>query len=447
MRRRIFLAVVTVAAAALLAAFLLHIAVLRRDAAKDLREDIHIDLTCVALAVEQGGLQYLKALDLPERRVTWIDGSGMVLYDNRADAKTMPNHADREEIQAAYRTGFGHAARSSETFGERTYYSAKRLSDGSVLRLAVTERITAEEVRSLLLPFALIVLAVVAASILAGESLSKRIVRPVNELDPEHPAASAEYPELFPIMERLERQNRVIDAQREQIRAGTPTFNADEFRREFTANVSHELKTPLTAISGTAEILANGIVRAEDVPHFATKIYREAQRLIALVEDLMRLSQLDENSSIPEHTEVDLSVLAAEVLDRLAPAAEQSNVQMELRGEPAIVSGVERILDEIVFNLCDNALKYNRVGGSVTVYTGMRDGHPCLIVSDTGIGISKEHQSRVFERFYRVDKSHSRQIGGTGLGLSIVKHGVAYHGGTVDLVSEPDRGTTVTVTF
>jgi len=269
----------------------------------------------------------------------------------------------------------------------------------------------------------------------------------VKEMDFEHPAAAEHYPELSPLITRLNRQTRVIDAQRRQIREGQTEFDADEFRREFTANVSHELKTPLTAISGTAEILSNGIVRPDDVPHFAENIYKEAQRLIALVEDLMRLSQLDENRGNPERTAVDLHALAAEVLERLASAAQQSGVTLTLTGEETVVDGVERILDEIVMNLCDNALKYNREGGSVTVYTGEKDGRACLIVEDTGIGIPKAHQSRVFERFYRVDKSHSRRIGGTGLGLSIVKHGVAYHGGTIALESEPDKGTKITVTL
>lgn len=447
MKRRIFLAVVLVAVTALLAAFLLHIGVLHRDATDNLWNDLDSDLTCIVLGVEQGGMQYLENLELPERRITWIGADGVVRYDNRTDAVRMGNHGDREEVQAAYLTGSGRAERASETFGERTYYSAERLTDGSVLRLAATEKITADAVKDIIKPFALIVLAVVVVSVLAGEGLSRHIVRPVNELDPEHPTSAVQYPELSKLTEQLRRQNRLIDAQRKQIRSGKSEFDADEFRREFTANVSHELKTPLTAISGTAEILSNGIVRTEDVPHFARNIYREAQRLIALVEDLMRLSQLDENSIVPDRTEVDLHTLAKEVLDRLSDTAEQSGIRIELQGDAAVVNGVERILDEIVYNLCDNALKYNRAGGSVTVRTGVQEGHPYLIVSDTGIGISKIHQSRVFERFYRVDKSHSRQIGGTGLGLSIVKHGVAYHGGVIDLTSEPDRGTTVTVTF
>jgi len=446
MKKRIFLAVVTIAAAALLAASLLCLAVLHRDATERLWDDIGTDLTCIAHGVTQGGEAYLTGLDLPQRRITWISPDGSVRYDNRTAAATLPNHGNRSEVLAAMETGFGRAERASETLGGRTYYYATRLPDGSVLRLAATASLSAQAVQSAAIPFALVVLAVAGISVLAGDWISRRIVQPMHTLDPEHPADTAKYPELSPMLERLHRQNRVIDAQRRQIR-GQSEFDADAFRREFTANVSHELKTPLTTISGTAEILKNGIVRAEDVPHFASNIYKEAQRLIALVEDLMRLSELDENRSIPPQTDVDLHALAAEVFERLSDTAQQSGITLSLEGEEAVVHGVERILDEIVFNLCDNALKYNRRGGSVTVRTGSADGHPFLVVSDTGIGIPQSHQTRVFERFYRVDKSHSRQIGGTGLGLSIVKHGVAYHNGTIELVSQPDCGTTVTVTF
>ena len=221
----------------------------------------------------------------------------------------------------------------------------------------------------------------------------------------------------------------------------------DELRREFTANVSHELKTPLTSISGIAEIIKGGLVKPQDIPGFADDIYGEAQRMIRLVEDILRLSQLDEGGSSLQTEEVDLYHLAQEVAGRLTPAAVKGQVTLEVTGGPVRISGVRQLLDEMISNLCDNAIKYNRPGGRVTISVSRSDRGAELSVSDTGIGIPPEDQSRVFERFYRVDKSHSQAIGGTGLGLSIVKHGAAFHGADLSLESQPDRGTTIRLTF
>ena len=221
----------------------------------------------------------------------------------------------------------------------------------------------------------------------------------------------------------------------------------ETLRREFTANVSHELKTPLTSISGIAEIMKNGMIRQEDIPHFAENIYREAQRLIALVGDILRLSQLDEGTELPEQTPVNLLELSRSVAGSLEEAARKKRLQLEVQGVPASVMGVPTVLEEMVYNLCDNAIKYNREGGRVTISIKKQTAAVELSVTDTGIGIPKEEQSRVFERFYRVDKSHSREIGGTGLGLSIVKHAAAYHGAAISMESEPGKGTKVSVAF
>ena len=221
----------------------------------------------------------------------------------------------------------------------------------------------------------------------------------------------------------------------------------DALRREFTANVSHELKTPLTSISGFAELIRDGLVEKEKIGEFAGDIYDESRRLIALVEDIIKLSRLDEESFSPQKETVDLKALAAEVIARLQSAARARNVTVTLAGEGASVEGVRQILDEMVYNLVDNAIKYNKDGGSVTVTVDVGDAGPRLAVADTGIGIPYQSQNRVFERFYRVDKSHSKEVGGTGLGLSIVKHGAIYHDARVSLQSEPDRGTTVTIDF
>ena len=267
----------------------------------------------------------------------------------------------------------------------------------------------------------------------------------LNNIDLEHPESSAIDPELAPLSKKLQQQNDIIASQMAQIRQESATRETQ--RREFTANVSHELKTPLTTISGTAEILRSGIVRQEDVAHFAGNIYRESQRMIALVNDIIRLSQLEEQK-LPERREpVDLRRVSQEVIGWLQPAAAKKQVTLTLCGGEGSVSGSEKVLSDMIYNLCDNAIKYNRPGGSVRIFVRSEGSQVRLSVSDNGIGIPKEHQERVFERFYRVDKSHSREIGGTGLGLSIVKHGAIYHGAELELQSCVGAGTTVTLRF
>ena len=224
----------------------------------------------------------------------------------------------------------------------------------------------------------------------------------------------------------------------------TERETAEQNRREFTANVSHELKTPLQGIIGSAELLENGMVQPDDVPRFVGHIRKEAQRLVTLIGDIIRLSQLDEGDVMPRET-VDLLTLSQEAADDLMAAAEQKNVTISVTGESTCVSGVRRLLYEVVYNLCDNGVKYNVEGGSVSVRVGTEDGKAVVSVTDTGIGIAPEHQGRIFERFYRVDKSHSKASGGTGLGLSIVKHAVQYHHGTVELQSEEGKGTTIRI--
>ena len=217
-------------------------------------------------------------------------------------------------------------------------------------------------------------------------------------------------------------------------------------RREFTANVSHELKTPLQGIIGSAELIENGMVKAEDMPRFVGHIRQEAQRLVTLIGDIIRLSRLDEGCDMPTER-VDLKAVAAEAANDLRTEADERHIGVEVRGESVCITGVRRLLYEIIYNLCDNAVKYNRDGGSVSITVGEKDGLATVTVADTGIGIPKEHQARVFERFYRVDKSHSKESGGTGLGLSIVKHAVMYHHGSIRLESVPNGGTTVTVSL
>ena len=263
---------------------------------------------------------------------------------------------------------------------------------------------------------------------------TKRLVRPIYELDLEHPLENKTYDELTPFLEAMDRQNKEKEA-------------VANMRKEFSANVSHELKTPLTSISGYAEIMKNGMVRPEDIPLFSERIYKEARRLITLVEDIIKLSKLDEESVELEKEEVDLYELTREIISRLSPQAAQKNIRMEVTGEPVKYFGIRQILDEMIYNVCENAVKYNVENGRVSVWVGNTLDGPKVTVTDTGIGIPREHHERIFERFYRVDKSHSKERGGTGLGLSIVKHGALLHGAKVTVDSMPGRGTKIEMQF
>ena len=226
----------------------------------------------------------------------------------------------------------------------------------------------------------------------------------------------------------------------------TEQIAAEQHRREFTANVSHELKTPLQSIIGSAELMENGVVKEEDMPRFVGHIRKEASRLVILIDDIIRLSQLDEGVDMPKE-EVSLLELAEEVCETLIDAARMKDVSIVVSGSDGVIQGVRRLLYEVVYNLCDNAIKYNRVGGTVEVVVKELEGRVSLSVSDNGIGIAPEHHEKIFERFYRVDKSHSKQSGGTGLGLSIVKHAVQYHHGKISVESELDQGTTISIQF
>ena len=496
--------------------------------------------------VEYGGIGYLEKINLPNR-VTWVDAQGTVLYDNQASAVGMENHADRKEIREALETGFGQSERHSVTISERTVYAARRLADGTVIRVAESQRTALAMLLELSGAIVLILCAALVLSMVLAFRLSRRLMTPILGLDLEHPENCRTYDELSPLLFRIRRQNETIQHQMDALRRQQEEFreltehmsegivvldrntcvlscnsaalrllgakqpgpdasaldlddsevfrniirqvlqglggqgrierngrcvqimadpveregeltgsvlvlldvtvqeDSEKLRREFTANVSHELKTPLTSISGMAEIMKSGIVRPEDMPEFAGDIYRESKRLIALVEDIIHLSQLDEGGVLPQRADVELRELSEQVLQRLRHQAQQVGVELKAEGDPFTVSCVPGVMEEMLYNLCDNAVKYNRPGGSVRVTVD--SVQRTLMVSDTGIGIPQADQQRVFERFYRVDKSRSRQIGGTGLGLSIVKHGAALHDIRVELHSTSDVGTDVKLYF
>ena len=503
----------------------------------------------VSRGVELDGMDYLNGLHTTSR-VTWVAADGTVLYDNEADASTMENHADREEIREALTSETGTAQRFSSTLSEQTLYVTQRLSDGTVIRLASAQKTVGLLLISMIQPILIILALSLLLSAVLASRLSKGLIKPILSLDLEHPEDCETYDELTPLLSRLKRQNDTIQQQMNLLKQRQTEFAAltdnmsegfllldrqghvlshnsgalrllgveepegevnvlvlnreepfrqavdealsgkrsqqmlhlngryckllanpvladgkpagavlvlldvteqeqrDELRREFTANVSHELKTPLTSISGIAEIMQSGMVKPEDIQSFAGDIYQEAQRLIALVEDILNLSHLDEGAPGQERRcGIDLYALCARALTRLEEAARQRKITLTLTGACQRVDGAEKLLEEILFNLCDNAIKYNKEGGRVEVSVTREPQWVVLTVQDTGIGIPSGETDRVFERFYRVDKSHSKEIGGTGLGLSIVKHAAAYHDAKVHIDSQLGRGTRVQVRF
>ena len=294
-------------------------------------------------------------------------------------------------------------------------------------------------------PIVAVLVLAMALSFFLAARLSRQITRPLEDIDLRNPDDRQVYEELRPLVERIRGQNRQIQQKVDELKV--EHYRQDTMRREFTANVSHELKTPLTSISGYAELIENGLVKAEDVPRFAGTIYREAQRLIVLVNDIIRLSRLEDKEVLQETEDIDLLDLCRETCSYLEEAAARRQVTVTVTGQAMTVHGIRQIAEEILYNLCDNAIKYNRPGGTVTVTVFSREGRPAVEVRDTGIGIPEKEQNRVFERFYRVDKSHSKELGGTGLGLSIVKHGAAFLGAGLELESEEQVGTAIRVLF
>ncbi len=387
-----------------------------------------------AAGLSVGGEDYLEMLDSTDR-VTWISAEGAVLYDSLETA----SHGDQRvfpEVAEALVNGEGESIRAAEDHGSSMFF-ALSCEDGTILRLARPMSAVRSALAAVSPVLWILVLVLLLSGVLAFRS-AKQIVAPINDLDIDDPDPQKIYPELAPLVSRIQEQKLTITEEIDQ---------REQLRREFSANVSHELKTPLTAISGFAELLRSGTVPEEKQREFAGDIYKESQRMIALVDDIMRLSKLDEEGFTPDWEDVDLYGLSEEVLSSLQSAADRQNVSLHLAGEHVKVRGISQLLNEMLYNLCDNAIKYNRPGGSVFVELEENDSEVRLCVKDNGIGIPKAHQSRVFERFYRVDKSHSREIGGTGLGLSIVKHGAQFHNAKVLLESEPEQGTTITIVF
>lgn len=548
MTRKIFLSIMAAAAVVLLCSVLIIMGCLYDYFGGVQERQLEDELALAQTGVECSGKTYLKALEGESYRLTWIAPSGEVLFDSQADESSMENHAQREEVRQALETGEGQSSRYSSTLLEKTIYYAKKLTDGSILRISISRATAGVLVMGMLQPMLVVLAAALILALFLAKRISARIVAPLNRLDLEKPLENDTYEELSPLLTRINQQRRQIDAQLRTLQQKKDEFDqitasmneslvlmnekgtvlsinpaaralfhaepdcvgrdfltversheiscairraleeghaelrverggreyqldvsriesegtvigavllafdvteqafAERNRREFTANVSHELKTPLQSIMGSAELIENGLVKQEDMPRFVGHIRTEAARLVTLIEDIIRLSQLDEGGELPFEP-VDLKKLAEEASASLASAAAEKQVTIRVHGDDRQITTVRRLASEIIYNLCDNAVKYNREGGSVDVTIDGTAHGAVVTVQDTGIGIPPEHQSRVFERFYRVDKSHSRQSGGTGLGLSIVKHAVQYLGGRIELESQPGKGTTMRVHF
>lgn len=446
---RVFSALLAVsvfsATAATIASAVLHQMTIMSEAQVELSHEC--DMVASTLDAATDEVEELATLDLGEMRATLIGRAGMVLFDSLVSPGELVGHGSRPEVIQALRSGSGSSMRASDTLGNVSLYQARLLDSGNVIRLSVDRAGAFSIIFSDLRILVMVLAGLVVASYVFARVLSARLVEPILQIDAAHLTHEAPYEELQPLTDRLAEQQSELVAQMEDLRA------ADAMRSEFTANVTHELKTPIASIMGASELMRDGFVLDEDIPGFAARINSEAQRLSMLVSDILTLSRLDESERSRSHEPfgsaepVDLLTIVRDVAQRQADRADRAEVTLSVEGTPTMVEGYPRILDDLVGNLCSNAIRYNRAGGSVRMWVGVREGRPTVEVADTGIGIPEEAQAKVFERFYRVEPSRSRASGGTGLGLAIVKHAALLHAADVELVSEQGTGTTVTVSF
>lgn len=544
MTKKIFKAIALVAGIMLIACLLIIVDCLYEYFCSVQENELKDMLDVASKAVSSDGSSFLTRLKSNRFRLTWIAADGSVIYDTQTGE--LENHMERVEVKEAMQNGEGESRRYSSTLMEKTIYYAKRLDDGTVLRISTSSATAGKLLLGMLRPIVIVLIAALVLSLILADRLAKRIVEPLNGLDLDRPLENDAYEELSPLLNRINRQHMqiarqledlnkkkdefeqitesmqeglvlldqkgtilsinkaarslflaneecigkdfitiersygVISAIQQAVRSGhaeermeqggriyqlditriesaakpvgavilsfdiTEQENAEQNRREFTANVSHELKTPLQGIIGSAELIENGMVKPEDMPRFVGHIRTEAQRLVTLIADIIRLSQLDEGHELPMEG-VDMLCVASDAAAQLKAAAEAKHISMSIEGEACTVYGARSLLYEVAYNLIDNAIKYNRENGMVDIKVSRENKKVKLTVSDTGIGIAPEHQQRIFERFYRVDKSHSKASGGTGLGLSIVKHAVQYHHGEIKLKSELNKGSEITV--
>lgn len=546
MKNKIFRALVTLAAMAVLVASGLITFLVSQDYFNETKKELAQEARYISMGLESGGNDFLNKIAAENGsnvRITLIDKDGIVLFDNQAEAKTLENHAMRQEVMKAVAVGAGEAERFSDTLDKTTYYYAVRLEDGKILRLARTIDSIYKSVLQMLPIMGGIVIVVAFLASIVARRVTFNLIKPLDQVNLDEPLDNETYDELAPFLTRIAKQKRQLSKNLKKLRgkqeeltiitnnmneglvllngqqnvlfinesaakifgfsakevvgrniltvdraqevqdllqkvsqAGkgeglyekdrhfyqlsgssvngsgsviliydvTEKMTAEKLRREFSANVSHELKTPLQSILGYAEIMKNGLVKDEDKQRFLERIHAEAGNMIELIQNIMELSRLDENKTLDEFEDVDLLKLAQSVTLRLKHKAQTKGVTLNVSGSSACVCGVQSILSEVLYNLVDNSIKYNKDNGKVDVKVQDGSEEVTVSVSDTGIGIGAADRERVFERFYRADKSHSKEIGGTGLGLSIVKHGVLFHKGRVELESEPGVGTTIT---
>lgn len=374
--------------------------------------------------------------DVDDLRITMIKKDGKVFYDSFADVKKMENHANRQEVRQALKHGNGKAIRTSDTMDKSTFYYAVRLDDGNILRVAKESRSIWSVFIKVTPAILILILVILAISKMLSDVLTKSLLLPIEEMSEnlDHLDDITTYKELMPFINTIQEQHKNI------------LMNA-KMRQEFTANVSHELKTPLTAISGYSELIQNGMTNEEETIRFAGEIHKSAKRLLTLINDTIRLSQLDTSEQKVIYEAIDLYKIAEDCVNMLKFSAENHGIDISIHGTNAYLEGNREMLEEVVYNLCDNAIRYNNEGGKVEVTVKPVKGKIYLCVEDNGIGISKEHQERIFERFYRVDKSRSKSTGGTGLGLAIVKHIIQQHGAHMELTSEKGKGTKIEIEF
>lgn len=546
MHKKIFRSSVLVTLFVLLSSIILIMGILYDYFESQLINELKREAVYISRAIEKDGTDYLNDMNDGNERITLISPDGTVIADTVADAESLENHSERDEIKQAMRNGSGISSRYSDTLTEKIVYYAVKMEDGNILRVSARHYTVVIILLGLIQPILVVALIAILLSMWLCHRLSVKLVEPINRLDLEYPENNETYEELTPLLKKITHQRKTIDKQlkdaihmqeefkliTENMNEGflvidkdmriltynssamkfldisetesifsvnrtkefrkmlervlfgeryeletesnerccrfianpvfdedrvigavivildvTESVNREKLRREFTSNVSHELKTPLTSISGFAEIMKNGDTPAEMVVDFSDSIYDEAQRLISLVSDIMKISELDEKSVFYEKETVDLYALSLEVAERLRAEADKKNVKINVTGDTAEVIGVRKILDEMIYNLCDNAIKYNKDNGIVDIIISSSDNKVKLTVRDTGIGIPTAQQSRVFERFYRVDKARSKAVGGTGLGLAIVKHGAMYHNAEIELESKENVGTSVSIIF
>ena len=439
MRRKINRQLITIAILATVVTMALITVVFRQL----LQQQIIEDLKAYAGLLKKADLYqnmeiYVTDFEAENVRITWINSDGEVLGDTDANQDDMENHAERPEFQEALQSGEGVAIRISETLEDNTYYYAMLMEDGTVLRVAKAAQSAWKIIFSAVPGILIALMIMIGVCVLLARYFAKSIIRPLKalaaNLDRPEAKVTSEYKELEPFMQTIRTQHENI-------------LRAAKVRQDFTANVSHELKTPLTAISGYSELMEAGMVQGEEVKRYAKEIHHNSNRLLALINDIIHLSEMDRTEYEVQMQQVNLSELVQNNLGSLRVSAEQREVSLRYVGEPAIVYGNVGLLEELLWNLCDNAIRYNKEKGMVKVQVEKTKEQVNLIVSDTGIGISTEHQDRIFERFYRVDKSRSKETGGTGLGLAIVKHIVAQHDAELTLESKPGEGTKITVSF